>query len=158
VVHNGELNKGDAESEPSPGEHLANAGLALGEAILEALPTWAARTAVAVVGSAYDDGFAAGEQIAADVAPALAALLAADVDEQRGTPLTLLRQAHGPLTEVLRSHGAALARRDEADSAANPTDVYAIAPRSFADLGEAVHEAGIRWGIAKAFAHRARHR
>ena len=91
------------------------------------------------------------------VAPGLAALLAADVDAQRGTPLTILRQAHLPLTEMLRVHGIAAVRRDPADVAAQPDDVFAVAPRAFSDLGPSVHEAGLRWGVTKAFAHRARH-
>ena len=92
------------------------------------------------------------------LADPLARLLSADMDEQRGTPLTLLRSAHRPLTDLLARLGVPYATRDDADRTANPDDVFAVAPRTFGDLGEAVHDAGLRWGVAKAFAHRARHR
>lgn len=145
----------------SPDDVLARAGLALGEEILAALPTWAQRVVKERVGPTDDIATAraadVGRAMAESLAGPLAALLAADVDRQRGTPLTLLRAAHGPLTEFLRNTGASKPVRDEVDIAANPDDVFAISPRQFLDLGDDVHEAGLRWGVAKAFAHRARH-
>ena len=103
------------------------------------------------------DGRAAGAEIGDLIAPRLVELLAADVDAQRGTPLTILRAAHRPLTEKLRAHGVPEVKRDPSDIAAQPDDVYGVAPRAFSDLGPEVHDAGIRWGVTKAFAHRARH-
>ena len=141
-----------------PDEMFADAGLALGEAILGALDSWAESQAVRLGGATLAlDGRRAGEEIANVVAPRLAALLAADVDGQRGTPLTILREAHLPLTEMLLSRGVAPGPRDPADIAAQPDDVFALTPRAFADLGPEVHDAGLRWGVTKAFAHRARH-
>ncbi len=137
---------------------LAEAGLALGEAILDALGSWAEMQAVRFGGATLaPDGRMAGQEMAKLVAPRLAVLLAADVDAQRGTPLTILRQAHLPLTEMLRAHGVAAVDRDPADVAAQPDDEYGVGPRAFSDLGPEVHEAGLRWGVTKAFAHRARH-
>lgn len=148
----------DGPEGQTPGALLAQAGLALGEAILDALAPWAEWQAVRLGGAALSaDGRRAGEEIANVAAPLLAALLAADVDSQRGTPLTILRKVHLPLTEMLRSRGVAPALRDPADVAAQPDDVFALVPRSFSDLGPEVHEAGLRWGVTKAFAHRARH-
>ena len=149
----------DGGPEPTPDGVFAAAGLALGEAILVALPQWAERIVVARTDTTQaDEGRAAGERMAEALAEPLARLLSADMDEQRGTPLTLLRSAHRPLTDLLAARGVPYAVRDDADRAANPDDVFAVAPRSFGDLGEVVHDAGLRWGVAKAFAHRARHR
>ena len=146
------------ETDAAPDAVLAAAGLALGEAILGAIELWAENQAVSLGGAALaDDGRAVGAEIGVRIAPELLELLVADVDSQRGTPLTILRAAHGPLTELLRVHRVVELRRDPADVAAQPDDVFAIAPRSFSDLGPDVHDAGIRWGVAKAFAHRARH-
>ena len=142
----------------SPDEMFAAAGLALGEAILGSLGEWGERITGDRVGAAHAAvGREAGERIAHSIARPLADLLAADIDAQRGTPLTLLRAHHGPLTELLASLGAATVTRDEADTAAAPDDIYGIAPRAYRDLSEDVHDAGLRWGVTKAFAHRARH-
>ena len=149
----------DGAPEPTPDGVFAEAGLALGEAILVALPQWAERIVAERTGIAHaGEGRAAGERMADALADPLARLLSADMDEQRGTPLTLLRSAHRPLTDLLARLGVPYATRDDADRTANPDDVFAVAPRTFGDLGEAVHDAGLRWGVAKAFAHRARHR
>lgn len=117
----------DSTPDPIPDDVFAAAGLALGEAILVALPQWAERIVVertsVLEGGA---GRAAGERIAEALAAPLASLLSADVDEQRGTPLTLLRSAHRPLTDLLASRGVPYAARDDADRAANPGDVFEI--------------------------------
>jgi hypothetical protein len=148
----------DRRAKQRPDLMLSEAGLALGEAILDALGPWAEWQAVRLGGVALAaDGRRAGDEIARAAAPRLATLLAADVDEQRGTPLTIVREAHRPLTEMLLSRGIAPAQRDPADIAAQPDDVFALTPRAFSDLGPAVHDAGLRWGVTKAFAHRARH-
>ena len=143
---------------PGPEQVLRDAGLALGEAILDVLPSWAERVSTLLAGASFaEPGRRAGGTMVTALAPALAALLAADVDAQRTTPLALLRGSMGPLSEVLRSGGVGRATRDELDRAMAPGDEFGVAPRTWADLGEEVHEAGIRWGVAKAFAHRARH-
>ena len=149
----------DDENLATPDAAFASAGLALGEAVLTALPGWAERVVVERAGPDHEvAGREAGERVAEAVARPLAQLFSADVDEQRGTPLTLLRAHHGPVTDLLHQLGVVARPRDETDVAAAPGDVYSVAPRSWRDLGEAVHEAGLRWGVAKAFAHRARHR
>lgn len=142
----------------APDEILRHAGLMLGQAIIDVLPDWAAHVVVQLADTSFDErGRRAGDAVVEMVAPLLAALLAADVDAQRGTPLALLRQSIAPMTEVLRDAGVARPLRDELEVAMGPDDVFGIAPRTYADLGEQVHEAGLRWGVAKAFAHRARH-
>jgi hypothetical protein len=146
------------EPDLSPDEHLREAGLALGLAIVDALVPWASAVAVQRGGpSMAEAGAKAGAAMAETLTPRLAELLAADVDQQRGTPLALVRAQVGPLTDVLRSAGVGQPARDDVDAAMAPDDVFGVAPRTFAELGEAVHDAGIRWGVTKAFAHRARH-
>ncbi len=98
------------------------------------------------------------ELVAASVDVALRTFLTSDVDTQRTTPLTIIRNQMAPVTEFLRSVECAHANRDPFDESAFPQDVFAVGPHAWADFGEAVHEAGLRWGAAKAMAHRQRHR
>lgn len=95
--------------------------------------------------------------ITAAVDGALRAFLTSDVDMQRTTPLTIIRNQMGPVHKFLTSVQCAQANRDPFDEATFPNDVYAIGPSAWADFGETVHEAGLRWGAAKAMAHRQRH-
>ncbi len=99
-----------------------------------------------------------GETIASSVDQVLRAFLSSDVDAQRTTPLTIIRDHMVPVTEFLRSVECTQATRDPFDESAFPNDVFAVGPHSWADLGEEVHEVGLRWGAAKAMAHRQRHR
>ena len=94
----------------------------------------------------------------ADVGPRLRALLALDIDEQWTNPLAVLRSAVVHPTAVLADAGVAPVHRDATDERINPEDVYALAPATFADLGEAVHEPGLVWGAAKAHLHLRRRR
>jgi hypothetical protein len=84
-------------------------------------------------------------------------LLAADIDEQRSTPLTLLRQAVRYPTRVLQDAGAAPLARDRFAERAFPDDIYDLTPASLADVDPALTEPGIAWGAAKAFEHKRRH-
>jgi hypothetical protein len=111
-----------------------------------------------LAGQLVDDARQAGERATAEVGPQVRALLAADVDEQRGTPLALLRGAVRYPTEVLAAAGVAEVVRDEFAERAFPADVYGLAPASFADLGPALHEPGLAWGAAKAHVVLARRR
>jgi hypothetical protein len=98
------------------------------------------------------------QEVTAALDPTLRAFLTSDVDTQRTTPLTIIRNHMAPVTELLRSVQCAHADRDPFDESAFPFDVFAVGPHAWADFGEAVHEAGLRWGAAKAMAHRQRHR
>lgn len=133
---------------------------ALADAIEAALPGWVAaavraRTEDAAAVEAAAD---AGRRAVADVMPRLRALLEEDVDAQRSTPLAIVRSAVRWPTQVLRDAGVERARRDDVQAGLFPEDEYDLAPASFADLGPAVHEAGIAWGAAKAMEHMRRHR
>jgi hypothetical protein len=136
---------------------------ALADAIEAALPGWVERSVrsrlpdpapVAVAEAAAD----AGRRAAAEVGGAVRTLLAADVDEQQTTPLSLLRGAVRYPTDVLRAAGVPPAERDEVQQRLFPDDVYDLSPASFADVDPLLAEPGIEWGAAKAFVHLQRHR
>ncbi|WP_419842256.1 hypothetical protein [Candidatus Poriferisodalis sp.] len=137
---------------------LEEAAQLLGDAAVAALPGWVERCVVAAcerAGCSAADlnarAAAAGERCAAEIAPTLRELLATDVDEQRTTPLSVLRSAVRYPTQVLAEGGVPAPRRDEFDAARFPDDPYGLTPASFADLTPALGPVGIAWGAAKAF-------
>jgi hypothetical protein len=97
------------------------------------------------------------EETTAAVVPRLRALLLADVDDQRGTPLTILRQAIRFPTAVLRHLGASPVDRDPFAVNAFPDDVFNLSPAAWADVDERLAEPGLRWSVAKAFEYKRRH-
>jgi len=100
----------------------------------------------------------AGEAAAADIGARIEQLLLLDVDEQRSTPLALLREAVVYPTGVLAAAGVPERQRDEFTRRNFPEDLYELTPASFADISDAAQEAGIHWGAAKAHVHLARRR
>lgn len=100
----------------------------------------------------------AAERAEAWVASELAALLAADPEEQRTNPLHLMRTASRFATPVLRELKVPLPGRDEFEARAMPEDEYGIGPLAWIDLGEEVHDAGISWGAWKAATIISRHK
>jgi len=140
---------------------FAEIAVALGDAIDAALEGWVRRVVterstaagVSVDAAAVDD---AATRCRAEVSPRVRALLGTDLDDQRSTPLALLRRAVVYPTEVLRSAGVPPVPRDEFAVRAFPEDVYALSPASFGDLDASVHEPGLVWGAAKAHVHLAR--
>lgn len=149
---------------------LVQIASALADAVEEALPSWVRRSVHRRAGAEArradptidDRAAAAGERCRAEVAPAVRELLLTDLDEQRATPLALLRSATRYPTEVLAAAGVAPVDRDEFARRAFPGDVYALAPASFGDLDAdddgPVGELGLMWGAAKAHVHLARRR
>ena len=139
---------------------------ALADAIEAALPRWIERSVARVMaawkGGVDDDvrGAAAeaGRQAVADVGPQVRALLAADIDDQRTTPLSLVRGAVRYPTAVLAAAGVPPVRRDEQQERLFPDDVYDLAPATFADVDPRLGEIGLAWGAAKAFEHLQRHK
>jgi hypothetical protein len=99
----------------------------------------------------------AGRRAAAEVGAQVRALLDADVDDQRTTPLALLRSAVRYPTDVLRAAGVPPVDRDPVQARLFPGDLYDLAPATFADVDPALAEPGMVWGAAKALAHRRRH-
>ena len=145
---------------------VAGYAAALADGIEAALPGWVERS-VAGIMTAWAgamppevaiDAVQAGQEAAALVGPRVRALLEADIDQQRSTPLAVVRQAAVRYpTEVLRRAGVPEVVRDEAAEELFPADVYDLAPASFADLDAQLAEVGLRWGAAKAFEHKRRH-
>jgi hypothetical protein len=101
---------------------------------------------------------AAGADARADVAPQVRALLQTDIDEQRTSPLALVRGAVRYPTAVLEQAGVPPVERDPFTVRQFPDDPYDLVPASFADLDPALHEPGLTWGAAKAHVHLARRR
>jgi len=139
---------------------------ALADAVEAALPRWVERSVerilVAYAGGAdaavMQQAREAGRRAAAEVGPEMRAVLETDVDEQRTTPLTLLRAAVRYPTAVLRMAGVPPVERDEQQERLFPDDDYDLAPANFADVDPALAEPGLAWGAAKAFVHLQRHK
>jgi hypothetical protein len=139
---------------------------ALADAVDAALPGWVersvARLVVAWTGSdpepaVLEAARVAGRRAASEVGGAVRALVEADVDEQRTTPLSLLRAAVRYPTEVLEAAGVPPVERDAIQERLLPDDVYDLSPATFADVDPSLAEPGMLWGAAKALAHRRRH-
>jgi hypothetical protein len=131
-------------------------GIVLLDALRGEMPKWSA-SVVEQRGGDPVLGNKAGMRAYESLEGELRTLLNADIDEQRGTPLSILRRAVAWPTEVLRSAGVAPVMRDQDDEARFPDDVYALTPAAFSDFGEASGEAGLRWSVGKAFEHKRRH-
>jgi hypothetical protein len=139
---------------------------ALADAVVDALPGWVERSVTRVLvawrseapdPAVLEAARGAGHQAAAEVGAEIRALLAADIDDQRTTPLALLRSAVRYPTEVLLAAGVPPVDRDPVQARLLPDDLYDLSPASFADVDPALAEPGMVWGAAKAFAHRRRH-
>jgi hypothetical protein len=139
---------------------------ALADGIEVALPSWVERV-VAEIMTAWtgsvppevaDAAQAAGREAAATVGPRVRALLEADIDQQRTTPLAILRAAAVAYpSAVLQAAGVPPVVRDAAAEELFPDDVYDLVPASFADVAPDLAEPGLYWGAAKAFEHKQRH-
>jgi hypothetical protein len=148
------------------GESIEDHARTLADAIDAALPGWVVRcverTMTATPGGMTSEARrraeAAGRDARAGTGSAIRALLEADIDEQRSTPLALLRQAVRYPTEVLRQAGVAPVGRDPFDRRSFPDDPYGLSPASLADVDPVLVGPGISWGAAKAFVHKQRHR
>lgn len=139
---------------------------ALADAADAALPRWVVRSVearlVAWAGAADPQVLAraaeAGERARADVGGRLREVLAVDVDEQRTSPLAVLRSAVRFPTDVLRGAGVPPVPRDGFAVRAFPDDVYDLTPASWADVDPSLLEPGLVWGAWKAKVHLERRR
>lgn len=147
-------------------DQLRQLGARLADAVEAALPGWVIGQVVRVAGArpgalteeVRRAAESAGQQAARVVGPEVRRLLDLDVDEQKTTPLALIRGAVRYPTAVLRSAGLPAVARDRFAEAAFPDDIYDLSPGNFADLDPALGEPGLEWGAAKAFVHKQRHR
>ena len=138
---------------------LREHGVALADAVEEALPGWVARTLRGLV----DDDTVAATTAATvdDVVPRLRTLLAQDVDDQRQNPLSILRDAVRHPTEALRAAGVPAPPSGGHDRFAAehfPEDDYGLTPMTWREVDESLQEPGILWGALKARASMTRHR
>jgi hypothetical protein len=101
---------------------------------------------------------AAGRRAGEAIGTQLGALLVSDVDAQRSTPLEAVRAAVAYPTEVLRAAGVAPVERDAFTTERFPDDDYGLTPASLTAVDPSLGELSVRWGAAKAAAHRRRHR
>ena len=145
--------------DPADAAALRGYATALVEALDAAIADWVERVVrqrwVAWAGEEPPEVVAraarsAGEEVRAELVPALRVLLATDVDAQRSNPLAVIRRAVGHPTAVLADAGMPPVHRDADAERLFPDDVYDLTPASFADLDPAVHEPGLMWGAAKA--------
>ncbi len=144
---------------------LAQRGSRLADAVAAALPGWVERSlrqraSGVVAGGAVPDEVVAAvtAEVEAEVMPRLRALLAQDVDEQRQSPLAVVRRAAATVAGALDAMGVPAAERDDHQRSLFPDDDHDLVPATFAELSEDAGRAGIEWGAAKAFVHRRRHR
>ncbi len=139
-------------------ESIAPYATALADALVIALPGWVARSVNARAPMATDAQISdAAERAIALVEPDLRALLAADIDDQETTPLTVARRAVGPVAALLSELAVEPNARDEHARTLHPDDVFDLTPGGFVDFGDDVQSAGIAWGAAKAHQHMRRH-
>lgn len=132
-------------------------GEALADAICAALPQWVQRCVVQIAPHLREEAVAAGEQAAREVGAEVRSLLAADIDEQATTPLSLVRAAVRYPTAVLAAANIAPVARDDFERERFPYDVYGLTPATWSDVDPALQDLGIAWGAAKAFEHKRRH-
>ena len=138
---------------------LAERGARLAEAVAAALPGWVERSLRRRAPDVTDDVVAAvAVEVEAEVVPPLRLLLALDVDQQRESPLAVVRRAAATLGGALDALGVPPASRDDHQRSLFPDDDHDLVPATFADLSEEAGRAGIEWGASKAFVHRRRHR
>ncbi len=151
---------------PDDEQRLVDVATALAAGIEAALGPWVVRS-VDRIWTAWGGGIdvrvgesaaAAADRATAAVGPRVRALLTADIDEQRTTPLAILRDAVVYPTTVLRHAGVPPVRRDAVAERHHPDDDYDLAIVTYADLDPALHEPGLVWGAAKAHVHLARRR
>ena len=147
-----------ADAEEALREHAA----ALADAIDDVLPAWVERCVrrrlTTMTGAIRAEARRAGEDARREVGGAVRALLEADIDEQRGSPLALLRTATRYPTIVLRNAGAAAVERDKFSRERFPDDDYDLTPANWSDVDPSLQAPGLTWGAAKAFVHKSRHR
>lgn len=139
---------------------------ALADAVEAALPGWVERSVGRILTAwnagppdptVLDAAREAGRRAALEVGAEVRALVEDDVDNQRSTPLTLLRGAVRYPTAVLQAAGVPPVERDDMQARLLPDDLYDLNPARFADIDPALAEPGLLWGAAKALSHRQRH-
>ncbi len=140
--------------ESSRASTSVEAGRALAASVASAWPQWVARviaSGVATLDDRPDPEVVAevirvtADAIAHDVGADLAALLALPLDEQRSTPLQVVRDAAKYVGAALDALGVLRPTRDQTQVSLLPDDHHDVGPASFADLGLDVQHAALAW-------------
>lgn len=100
----------------------------------------------------------AARRCRSEVVAQLEELLATDIDDQRRTPLQVVRAGVRHPTAVLAELGIAPLERDDFDRRSFPDDLYELTPAGFGDVDPSLVGPAIAWGAAKTHIHLARHR
>ncbi len=150
------------EGEPADAADDAAAVVGFGEAlaglVLDVFPRWVAHTVSEHFGTDLTNGAEdAGGRARDSLRGPLMNFFSLDIDEQRTTPLSIIRAHMVVVTEYLTAQGIRPVERDEFDTRSHPADLFGLGPFAWIDFGEDVHVAGLQWGAAKAFVHRQRH-
>lgn len=148
-----------------PDVELAERAGALADAVEGAVPGWVERSVerIAVAWQGHlDEGLRraaseVGRRAGAEVGDEMRELLLSDVDQQRQTPLGVLRSAVRYPSEVLEAAGVPPVQRDDFAESRFPADRYGLVPASLAAVDPALSEPGLTWGAAKALVHLRRH-
>jgi hypothetical protein len=164
-----EVDTDPREAEARGQAMMARAADAIVDGVERELPGWAVREVLRLLDAwgtdpdtrrrAEAEASSAGRQAAARVVADLRDLFTRDAEEQRATPLQIVRTAYREPTAVLERAGVPAVVRDSFDEQALPEDRYGLAPRSLGDLGdEELAPLLLAWGIGKATVVRARRR
>ena len=120
------------------------------------LDAWG-RTSRDVRARAERDALVAGRTATARITEELRALFALDPEQQRSTPLEIVRRAYREPTAVLAAAGIPPVERDEFAERAWPDDTYGLVVHGLGELGdEELAPLQLAWGMAKAKVVRAR--
>ena len=139
---------------------------ALADDICAVLPPWVTSSVYRVMNAWATDVPAevaeaaetAAQEALADTGEAIRRLLGCDIDDQRTTPMAMLRGAVQYPTAVLRAAGVPPVERDRFAESTFPDDDYDLTPSNWSDVDPSLAEPGIAWGAAKALEHKRRHR
>lgn len=139
-------------------DRLRNYAEELATQIEHALPGWVRRAAQSRLTADQQSALSSEIDMAAadatqELGSAARRLLGQDIDQQRTTPLAIIREAVKPVNAVLGAAGVAEVGRDVDARRLHPDDVYDLTPGSYLDLGPDVQDASLMWGAAKAHIH-----
>lgn len=152
--------------DPADAAALASYADALVDAVDAVVARW---VAASILSRAADAGVPIDAELRAtidavaqrtrdELVVALRELLVTDVDEQRTTPLALVRDSTRHASALLDELGVPAAERDEFAQRSFPGDRHDLAPASMRQVDESLHEPSMVWGAAKAHIHLRRRR
>jgi hypothetical protein len=147
---------------------LQEASAAILSGVERELPGWVERSVAHILDAwgrtppdvrarAERDASAAGSAAAARIGSELRTLFALDAEEQRATPLEIVRGAYREPTAVLAAASIPPVERDDFAERAWPDDTYGLVVHGLGDLGDPeLAPLQMAWGLAKAKVLRAR--